>query len=96
MYKIDPKKHKIGEVVEKTGMQVGEISTPQENDKGYSIVKLHAIYKPKIKTFSEAMQDIAPIIQTITQKKLMSEWLDKLSNKFKLKLNNKEINNLCK
>lgn len=96
LIQINPKVHKIAELVQKLGTKEGEFCEPQPSDNGFSIIKVNKINYPKQKTYEESISEIAPMIQEKTQKKLLKEWIENLKIKYNYKANTREINKLCK
>lgn len=60
----------------------GDIIGPIEFEKGYSIVRVNAVFPPRQKTFEEAIPDIASAVQEIKQRLLTEKWLDSLRARF--------------
>lgn len=96
LIQINPKVHKIAEMIEKLGTKEGEFTEPQAVDMGYSIVKVNKVNYPQHKSFEESISEIAPMIQEKTQKRLLKEWIESLKTKYNYKVNLQEINKLCK
>jgi len=71
----------------KSGITYG----PLAHDKGWVIVRVNDIQQPREKTFQEAIPDFAPAFQDMTQKRLTEEWINRLKTKFKVTLNQKNI-----
>jgi hypothetical protein len=49
-----------------------------------------------VKTFQEAIPDFAPAFQDMTQKRLTEEWIKRLKSKFKVALNQKNLDKIIK
>lgn len=69
---------------------------PFNFDKGWVIVSINDIQKPRVKTFQEAIPDFAPAFQDMTQKRLTEDWIKQLKGKFKVSLNQKNIDKIIK
>ncbi|MDD3124517.1 MAG: peptidylprolyl isomerase [Candidatus Kapabacteria bacterium] len=96
LYAVNPKKHRIAGIVDEQGLREGDFTTPQFSDNGYSIIKVNKINNPKQKTFEESVQELAPIVQDQMQAKRTNDWIDRIKKKFNFRLNEAEINKLCK
>ena len=96
LFEVNPKKHKIAEIVRNLKVKEGDFTTPQKSDIGYSIIKVNAIHFPKQKTFKESFGDIAPLIQDMTHKSKSEKWITRLKKKYNLTVYDNTINGLCK
>ncbi|MBI1936942.1 MAG: peptidylprolyl isomerase [Ignavibacteriales bacterium] len=66
---------------------IGDISKPFKYQDGWSIVKLAARENPRTKTFDEARNEISSVVQENETKKLENEYVEKIKNIYKPKLN---------
>jgi peptidyl-prolyl cis-trans isomerase SurA len=67
-------------------LTVGEISDPIENENGgFSIVKVIAKEPPRVKTFEEAGAEVSNALQESESKRLEATWLDRLKSKYPVK-----------
>jgi peptidyl-prolyl cis-trans isomerase SurA len=74
----------------------GTIVGPMAHDKGWVIASVNDIQQPRVKTFQEAIPDFAPAFQDMTQKRLTEEWIKRLKSKFKVALNQKNLDKIIK
>ena len=83
---ISKRNSKIYDMVDAMNLLEGEVSEPQKSGAGYSIIKMHEIQPPRVKTFEEAISDFAPEFQDLLQKKLSDEWIKRIKDKFDVKI----------
>ena len=74
----------------------GVVFGPFNFDKGWVIASVNDILQPRVKTFQEAIPDFAPAFQDMTQKSLTEEWIKTLKAKFKVSINQKNIDKITK
>lgn len=89
-------KFKIADYAKQLNIKEGEFCEPIQVENGYSIIKVKKIYPPRTKTYEEAMDIVAPIVQTQVQKSLLDNWIKSLKTKFNYKLNTAELNKISK
>jgi len=72
----------------------GTIIPPKDYMSGISIIKINKVIEPRVKTFEEALIDLAPIVQSLKQKSLVDNWLNKVRKKHKVEINNDVIDEI--
>ena len=72
-------KFKIADYAQELNIKEGDFCEPIKLENGYSIIKVKKIYHPRQKTYEEAMDIVAPIVQTQLQKQLLDNWIKNLA-----------------
>lgn len=75
-------------------IEEGMLIEPKEYQSGISIIKINKIIKPRLKTFEEAIPDLAPAVQQLKQKQLVKNWLKDVRKRHKVVINEKIINEI--
>lgn len=89
-------KFQIADYAKEKNIQEGDFCEPIKLENGYSIIKVKKIYHPRQKTYEEAMDIVAPIVQSQVQKQLLDSWIANLKTKFNYKLNKAELDKISK
>lgn len=87
-------KNQLAKEVKEKSPKDGEILPPFKFERGYSVVKVNKYIPARKKTFHEAIQDIAPGFQDMMQKSLTKNWLDKVREKFPVKVDTAAVDRL--
>ncbi len=72
-------------------MAVDSITAPFKHENGWSILKTIAFDEPRIKTFDEAMPEVASQYQEMASKKREKEWLKDLETKYSVAINKEKL-----
>jgi len=72
----------------------GTVIPPKDYMKGLSIIKINDVIEPKVKSFEEAMSDLAPIVQEMKQNDLVNNWLSKVKERHNVEINYDVINEI--
>lgn len=92
---VDSSVHPIAQKISEKNPAPGSIILlPYE--RGYSIVYVHNISPPRMKTFEEAIPDFAPQLQEEIQKEISQSWLSQLRRKYKVRVNDNLIRKIWK
>ncbi|GJQ20873.1 MAG: peptidyl-prolyl cis-trans isomerase [Bacteroidia bacterium] len=67
-------------------MEVGSVSPPFRYETGWSIIKVIAKDPARIKTFDEALQEVAGKYQEHERKALERQWIERLKEKYRVEL----------
>jgi len=91
---LSAKSSKLAEKVRSLNMIEGSIAGPFAIDKGYSIVRLDRIERPRQKEFDEAITEMAPSYQDQLQKRLQEQWLSRVRVKHPVKVEVANVNRI--
>lgn len=69
-----------------TTLEIGKVSQPFVYQGGYSIIRLDRKEPPRLKTYEEAISEVASAYQDTEAKRLERQWLDRLRQKYPVTL----------
>jgi len=67
-------------------MEVGDVSPPFRHETGWSIIKVIAKDSARVKTFDEALQEVAGKYQERERRTLERQWIERLKEKYRVEL----------
>lgn len=82
---------KIAHLIETNKPAVGKVIGPIEMDKGMSFYRYDGTEDPRVKTFDEALTELAPAYQDALQKRLTEKWLSDVRLRHPVVLNQDSI-----
>jgi len=91
---VDSQNHFLGKYIENDKAEKGKVYPPVATSGGFSIFKINDIRPIRQKTFDEAIPDISPMVQDIVQDKIRKKWLERVSKKHEIVINDSVINNI--
>lgn len=91
---LDATDNKFSRQLKGEEIKDGTIIAPKVYQSGYSIIKINKVIKPRVKTFEEAIPDLAPAVQQLKQKQLVKNWLKGVREKHKVEIYEKTINEI--
>lgn len=90
------KEDKLVAFAEKAKANPGDIIGPEPYERGFSIIKVNEVAKPRQKTFEEAIPDFAPAFQDMVQKRLTEQWITRVKQRFPVEINQKNTTAVLK
>lgn len=93
---LSPTKNQLAALVAEKTPKEGEILDPIKYQLGYSIVRVNKVMPPRVKTFEEAIPDLAPSFQDMMQQRLTDKWIASLKDKFNVKIYQDKLNSVVK
>jgi peptidyl-prolyl cis-trans isomerase SurA len=90
------KKGKFSFILSSMNYKEGEILEPKKLENGYCVLKIKKVIEPREKTFEEAIPDFSNVLQDMTQKKLLKNWLENIKSKHPVSINENEIDQILK
>lgn len=91
---LDAFDNKFSHQLNGVDIKEGMIIPPKVFQSGLSIIKINKIIKPRLKTFEEAIPDLAPIVQQMKQQQLIDAWLSKVKKIHKVEIFEKNIDEI--
>lgn len=91
---LAPRTSKLAQKAESANALAGTVIGPFEEEKGYSIIRVDAIEPPHVRSFDEALPELAPAYQDALQKRLQEIWLSDVRKRFPVVYNQKTLDSL--
>lgn len=91
---LSPKTSALARYAEEHKMTPGTVSAPFTVDRGTAIIRLESIEPPRLKSFQEALPELAPAYQDQLQKRLTEDWLGDVRKRHQVVLNTKVIDSI--
>lgn len=86
-----PRTSKIAHVIESERPSIGSVSAPISIDKGHSVYRFDGPEAPHVKSFEEALPELAPAYQDALQKRLTEQWLSDVRKRNPVVMNEANI-----
>jgi len=84
--KLTPKQNKLAELAEQQQAKKGDMLGPLPYEKGFVLLHINDYEPPRQKSFEEAIPDFAPEFQELQQKQLTEQWLERLRQRFPVRI----------
>ncbi|MCS7176263.1 MAG: peptidylprolyl isomerase [Candidatus Kapabacteria bacterium] len=85
--KLTPKQNKLAALAEQQQAKKGDIIGPLPYENGFVLLRINDYEPPRQKGFEEAIPDFAPAFQELQQQRLTEQWLERLRQRFPVKIN---------
>lgn len=81
---VSATKDKNGKLISEANLKKGEMLSPFNEGKGWTILYVNNVEEPRTKTYEEAIPDFAAKYQDMMQKRLLNNWITELKQTFKV------------
>ena len=92
--RLTPKQSKLAALAEQQQAKRGDILGPLPYENGYVLLRVNDYEPPRQKSFEEAIPDFAAAFQDQQQKLLTERWLERLRQRFPVKINTAALNRI--
>lgn len=89
-----PKTSKLAQIAVDSQAVAGSIIGPFSYERGFSVLRVDGIEPPRVKTFEEALPDLAPAYQDALQKRLTETWLSDVRQRFPVTIDTSAIDRI--
>jgi len=93
---VTPRTNAMARKAVEENMKDGDVIGPFKDDKGFVLLRLDEIVKPRQKTFEEALPELAPAYQDALQQRLTETWLSDVRKRYPVVYNNSVIDKIWK
>ncbi|HYF02782.1 MAG TPA: peptidyl-prolyl cis-trans isomerase, partial [Patescibacteria group bacterium] len=91
---VAAREHKLAAMVHDRNATPGTIIGPIAIDKGFTIVRVNRVEPARVKTFEEAIPELAPAFQDQLQKNLTEKWLSEVRSRHQVKVEIATLNDI--